>query len=171
MIPNSAKQFAYSDSKVTISVKQTMPTNPETFYVITAAPNQDDQGSYVFASDLAGLYTSLVTGGSEKDEDMQVAKVVEALAQEGYYFTEPYKKGCGYYNIWVNDMVDDNDQYLNIAPIFRNDWYDLTINSITLPGSPNESLDPGQPIHPNTNVGITLTVRDWNKVNHNVNLQ
>lgn len=171
MIPNSAKQFAYADSKVTISDRQTMPNNLETFYVITAAPNQDDQDSYVFASDLAGLYTNLVPGGKETDTDKKAAAVVEVLATDGYNFTEPYTNGCGYYNIWVNDMKDANNQYLNIAPIFRNDWYDLTITSLTLPGSPNESLDPGQPIHPNTNVGITLTVRNWNKVNHNVNLQ
>lgn len=171
MIPNSAKQFAYADSKVTISDRQTMPNNLETFYVITAAPNQDDQDSYVFASDLAGLYTNLVPDGKETDTDKKAAAVVEVLATDGYNFTEPYTNGCGYYNIWVNDMKDANNQYLNIAPIFRNDWYDLTITSLTLPGSPNESLDPGQPIHPNTNVGITLTVRNWNKVNHNVNLQ
>lgn len=176
MIPNSAKQFAYSadsDPKVTISDRGTMPTDLETFYVITAAPNQDDQGSYVFASDLLRLYTDLVPNGQATEDKDKLAAVVDALkdAQYGYHFTEPYTAGCGYYNIWVNDMKDANNQYLNIAPIFRNDWYDLTITSLTLPGSPNESLDPGQPIHPNTNVGITLTVRNWNKVNHNVNLQ
>lgn len=174
MIPNSAKTFTYSagvDPAVTISDKDDMPETLETFYVITAAPNQDDQDSYVFASDLAGLYNNLVPGGRETETDKKAAAVVKALATDGYNFTEPYTNGCGYYNIWVNDMKNENNQYLNIAPVFRNDWYDLTINSITLPGSPNESLDPGQPIHPNTNVGITLTVRNWNKVNHNVNLQ
>lgn len=171
MIPNSAKKFAYADSKVTISDRKTMPSNLETFYVITAAPNQDDQGSYVFASDLVGLYNILVPDGQETDEKVKVVAVVNALATHGYYFTEPYTDGCGYYNIWVNDMKDANNQYLNIAPIFRNDWYDLTITSLTLPGSPKESIDPGQPIHPNTNVGITLTVRNWNKVSHDVVLQ
>lgn len=172
MIPNSAKQFAYADSKVTISDRQTMPNNLETFYVITAAPNQDDQGSYVFASDLASLYDNLVTDGSETETDKKAAAVVGALAKSyNYSFTEPYTNGCGYYNIWVNDMKDANNQYLNIAPVFRNDWYNLTITSLTLPGSPKESIDPEEPIHPDTNVGVTLTIRDWNKVNHNVDLQ
>ncbi|WP_455997493.1 Mfa1 family fimbria major subunit [Phocaeicola barnesiae] len=172
MIPNSAKQFAYADSKVTISDRETMPTDLKTFYVITAAPNQDDQGSYVFALDLAGLYDDLVTGGSAATtDDDKAAKVVEKLATYGYNFTAPYTAGCGYYNIWVNDMKDANNQYLNIAPVFRNDWYNLTITSLTLPGSPKESIDPEEPIHPDTNVGVTLTIRDWNKVNHNVDLQ
>lgn len=181
MIPNSAKTFTYvpasgdgTQASITIAEKKdNLPTDLETFYVITAAPNQDDQGSYVFASDLLRLYTDLVPNGQATEDEDKLAAVVDALkdAQYGYHFTAPYTAGCGYYNIWVNDMKDANGQCLNIAPVFRNDWYDLTINSITLPGSPNESLDPGQPIHPNTNVGITLTVRNWNKVNHNVNLQ
>ena len=174
MIPNSAKTFTYSagvDPAVTISDKDDMPETLETFYVITAAPNQDDQGSYVFASDLAGLYNDLVTGSSATTDDEKAAAVVAALADYNYNFTEPYTDGCGYYNIWVNDMKDANNQYLNIAPVFRNDWYNLTITSLTLPGSPKEGLDPEEPIHPNTNVGVTLTIRDWNMVNHNVDLQ
>lgn len=171
MIPNSAKQFAYADSKVTISDRETMPTDLKTFYVITAAPNQDDQGSYVFALDLAGLYADLVPDGDADNNDDKAAAVVEALAAYDYNFTAPYTAGCGYYNIWVNDMKDANNQYLNIAPVFRNDWYNLTITSLTLPGSPKESIDPEEPIHPDTNVGVTLTIRDWNKVNHNVDLQ
>ena len=174
MIPNSAKKFTYSaspDPEVTISDRADMPETPETFYVITAAPNQDYQGSYVFASDLASLYVDLVPGGGETELDKQVEAVVEALADYNYNFTEPYTNGCGYYNIWVNDMKNENNQYLNIAPVFRNDWYNLTITSLTLPGSPEEGLDPEEPIHPNTNVGVTLTVRDWNMVNHNVDLQ
>ena len=171
MIPNSAKQFAYADSKVTISDRQTMPNILETFYVITGAPDQDDQGSYVFASDLASLYADLVPDGGADNNDDKAEEVVKALAAYDYNFTAPYTAGCGYYNIWVNDMKDANNQYLNIAPVFRNDWYDLTITSLTLPGSPKESIDPEEPIHPNTNVGITLTVRNWNKVSHDVDLQ
>lgn len=174
MIPNSAKQFAYSadpDPKVTISDRVAMPTSLETFYVITGAPDQDNQDSYVFASDLASLYADLVPDGDADNNDDKAAEVVEALADYDYNFTAPYTAGCGYYNIWVNDMKDANNQYLNIAPVFRNDWYNLTITSLTLPGSPKESIDPEEPIHPDTNVGVTLTIRDWNKVNHNVDLQ
>lgn len=174
MIPNSAKQFAYSagqDPKVTISDRVTMPTDLETFYVITGAPDQDNQDSYVFASDLASLYADLVPDGEADNNDDKAAEVVKALAAYDYNFTAPYTAGCGYYNIWVNDMKDTNNQYLNIAPVFRNDWYNLTITSLTLPGSPKESIDPEEPIHPDTNVGVTLTIRDWNKVNHNVDLQ
>lgn len=174
MIPNSAKQFTYSAGQtppVTISDRTSMPSELETFYVITAAPDQNDLNAYVFASDLANLYKDLVVEGGASGTDEQAAAVVEALADYDYYFTEPYKNGCGYYNIWVNDMKDANGQILNIAPIFRNDWYNLTITSLTLPGSPTGDLNPEEPIHPDTYVGVTLTVRDWNKVEHQVDLQ
>lgn len=181
MIPNSAKTFTYTpasgdetQASITIAdkAKENWPTELGTFYVITAAPNQDDQGSYVFASDLASLYSNLVTDGSETETDKKAAAVIEALAKSyNYSFTAPYTDGCGYYNIWVNDMKDANDQILNIAPVFRNDWYNLTITSLTLPGSPEEGIDPEQPIHPDTNVGVTLTIKDWNKVSHDVDLQ
>lgn len=177
MIPNSAKQFAYSantDPKVTISDRKTMPNALETFYVITDAPEQTNQGSYVFASDLAELYGSEagdITNGDETAVDKKAAAVITALADYGYHFTNPYTNGSGYYNIWVNDMKGTDGQYLNIAPVFRNDWYNLTITNLTLPGSPEESIDPEEPIHPNTNVGVTITVKKWNVINHNVNLQ
>lgn len=177
MIPNSAKQFAYiadTDPKVTISDRKTMPNALETFYVITDAPEQTNQGSYVFASDLAELYGSEagdITNGDETAVDKKAAAVITALADYGYHFTNPYTNGSGYYNIWVNDMKGTDEQYLNIAPVFRNDWYNLTITNLTLPGSPEESIDPEEPIHPNTNVGVTITVKKWNVINHNVNLQ
>lgn len=176
MIPKSAKQFTYNpgpEPTVTISNKgeETIPTDPKTFYIITGAPEQNALNAYVFAEDLANLYETLVTEGNAATIDEKAAAVITALAKDKYYFTKPYTNGCGYYNIWVNDMKDDKGQILNIAPVFRNDWYDLTITSLTLPGSPTGDIDPEEPIHPDTYVGVTLTVRDWNKVYHDIDLQ
>lgn len=172
MIPNSALTFTYAEGAVSVSEKADMPTELKTFYVITAAPDQSYNGSYVFESDLAAIYDDLIAGTATTDAD-KAAAVITALGQNnrGYAFTEAYTGGAGYYNIWVNDMKDEDGSYLNIAPVFRNDWYDLTITSIQLPGDPNPDIDPEQPIHPNTNVAVTLSIRDWNKVSHNVDLQ
>lgn len=181
MIPNSAKTFTYTaqsgetpesikiDEKV-ISADQAL----ETFYVITSAPDQSYQGSYVFESDLVALYgnNGLVSGDAATDSDKAKA-VIAALAENnrGYAFTEPYIDGAGYYNIWVNDLKNADGGYLKIAPVFRNDWYDLTIQSIQLPGDPKENIDPEQPIHPDTNMGVVVEIRNWNKVSHGVDLQ
>lgn len=180
MIPNSALTFAYTAASdptpesITVAEKETMPKSLETFYVITAAPDQSYNGSYVFESDLAALYgASGITSGDADTNAEKAAAVITALGQNnrGYAFTEAYTGGAGYYNIWVNDMKDTDGSYLNIAPVFRNDWYDLTITSIQLPGDPNPDIDPEEPIHPNTNVAVTLSIREWNKVTHNVDLQ
>ena len=173
MIPNSALTFTYAEGAVSVSEKADMPTELKTFYVITAAPDQSYNGSYVFESDLAAIYDDLIAEGTATTDADKAAAVITALGQNnrGYAFTEAYTGGAGYYNIWVNDMKDEDGSYLNIAPVFRNDWYDLTITSIQLPGDPNPDIDPEQPIHPNTNVAVTLSIRDWNKVSHNVDLQ
>lgn len=169
MIPNNVKTLSFADGKISIG-DGTKPDSPATFYIITAAPDESSKNTYVLATNLLELYESLSLTG-QTEESKKIEAVITRLETEGYRFTEPYNEGCGYYNVWVNDLKE-NGTYLNLAPVFRNDWYDLTITSLTLPGSANpDAGDPGQQIHPDTYVGITLTVRNWNKVNHNVNLQ
>lgn len=169
MIPNNVKTLSFADGKISIG-DGTKPDSPATFYIITAAPDESSKNTYVLATNLLELYESLSLTG-QTEESKKIEAVITRLETEGYRFTEPYNEGCGYYNVWVNDLKE-NGAYLNLAPVFRNDWYDLTIKSLTLPGSANpDAGDPGQQIHPDTYVGVKLTVRNWNKVNHNVNLQ
>ena len=113
------------------------------------------------------------TGATGDDNDAKAAAVVTELQKEdyGYRFEGPFTGGKGYYNVWVNDLKKTNGSYENLAPVFRNDWYDLTINDIQLPGDPQPDIDPEEPIHPDTYMAVTLTVRLWNKVTHNVDLQ
>lgn len=170
MTPKKTITFTAADDNITIK-DGSEPTNLETFYQVTAAPIESAKGAYVLASDLLNAYTTIVTGGSETEDNEKISAVITTLKSKGYQFTDAYEGGCGYYNVWVNDLKENN-QFLNLAPVFRNDWYDLTIKSLTLPGSANpDDGNPGDQIHPNTYVGVTLTVRDWNKVNHNVDLQ
>lgn len=169
MIPNNVKTLSFADGKISIG-DGTKPDSPATFYIITAAPDESSKNTYVLATNLLELYESLSLTG-QTEESKKIEAVITRLETEGYRFTEPYNEGCGYYNVWVNDLKE-NGAYLNLAPVFRNDWYELTITSLTLPGSANpDGGDPGQQIHPDTYVGVTLTVRDWNKVTHNVDLQ
>lgn len=173
MTPKAPQKFVKKGEQI-VNELGTEPSQPETFYVVTAAPIETAKGAYVLASDLIAAYGSEaddITNGVETENDKKLEAVITVLKEKGYQFTEPYEDGCGYYNVWVNDLKE-NGTYLNLAPVFRNDWYDLTITSLTLPGSANpDAGDPGQQIHPDTYVGVTLTVRDWNKVTHNVNLQ
>ncbi len=151
-------------------------TTAGTFYLIEAASDHNLIGGYILESDLADLYGTEkndITDGNETELAKKAAAVIAELGKNnrGYAFSEPYTNGKGYFNVWVNDLKDADGNYVNKAPVFRNDWYDLTINSIELPGNPTPDIDPEQPLHPDTNIGVTVTIKPWNKVGHNVNLQ
>ena len=179
MYPNAVVQFACTTAEDTKTISVSAGTAPSavgTFYRVLNTNDGQHVGTYVMASQLAELYgteDSDVTTGEETETDAKAAAVVAELENNyNFEFSEPYVGGNGYYNVWVNDLREENtNRYLNIAPVFRNDWYDLTINNIQLPGDPDPTIDPEEPIHPNTFVAVTLTVRDWNKVSHNVDLQ
>lgn len=191
MRPNSVVEFkytatsgtegqeGYTPEKVELSAG-TAPTSASTFYRILDTADGKNIGTYVMATNLLELYgengiTNEAIDNSITDTDEQnaakVVKVIDALTAKGYSFSAPYKDGEGNYNVWVNDMKEANGTYMNIAPVFRNDWYELTINGITLPGDPEPDIDPDQPIHPTTWMAITLTVRNWNRVSHDIKLQ
>lgn len=178
MFPNEVIQFACatSEDKKTISVSKGTPASQAaTFYKVIG--NGDNAGAYVMASQLATLYgegeTCLVNGDAETEDDKAAAVVAELEKSYDYEFENPYIGGKGYYDVWVNHILDKTTPgaYLGIAPVFRNDWYDLTINNIVLPGDPDPTIDPDQPIDPTTYMAVTLAIRDWNKVSHGVDLQ
>lgn len=82
--------------------------------------------------------------------------------------SDEYVSGkCFFGPIWVNLSKDGSS-----SPIYRNDWYHLTVNSIKLPGLPSEPGDGGNiPLTPNVDVTLTLSVLDWNLVENKVDLQ
>lgn len=171
----TAGQDDYSAEEITLT-----PNNDNddagTFYLIENAPNHELIGGYILESELAGLYgdgDDDIVNGTETEDAKKAKAVIEELGKDnrGYAFSEPYTEGKGYFNVWVNDLKDDNGNYTNKAPVFRNDWYALTIKNIKLPGNPTSDIDPEQPLHPDTNIGVTVTVKAWNFVEHDIDLQ
>lgn len=73
--------------------------------------------------------------------------------------------GHGYYEVWPNLVKGTG-----VSPIYRNNWYELTITKLTLPGKPAIEIE-DKPIEYPTNAEVTVKVRDWRKVQHNVDLQ
>lgn len=165
MIPNNLVTFGKTDNNITVSNKTEDVTTASTFYTITGGYDTDDKEKVycVLASDLAYAYTAIV-GGAESDEDAKVTAVLEALKDAGYKLTQAYTNGQGIYRIPLNDLKEGAN-YVNIQPVFRNDWYDLSITGVELPGDPaGEGFDPEEPFHQTTNVAMVVTVRQWNKV-------
>ena len=165
MIPNNLVTFTSSEGVISVENKTEDVTTPSTFYLVTAGYAGDGQKNYcVLASDLLAGYGTIATGG-ETEDAAKIAAVIDALEEAGYAFTAEYTDGKGVYRIPVNDLENADGSYANKEPVFRNDWYDLSITGISLPGDPaGDGFDPEEPFHPTTNVAVTLTVRDWNKV-------
>lgn len=167
MIPNNLVTFTSTEGEITVADKEGVVSTPSTFYLITAGKVDDNtQKNYcVLASDLLSAYDNIVPSGSDTENADKIAAVIDALETAGYAFTAEYTDGKGVYRIPVNDLEKADGSYANIEPVFRNDWYDLSITGISLPGDPaGDGFDPEEPFHPTTNVAVTITVRDWNKV-------
>lgn len=171
MIPKQVMTFSITgDADKTITPQTPADVsgvdNAKTFYRIVGAPEEHRDNfinTYIFEDALSSYTTALGVD--------DLADVIAALETEGYAF-EKYDGGKGNYTLWVNDYnTDADDKNDNLAPVFRNDWYAYTINSIQLPGNSGGIDEPEQPIHPDTWLGVTLTIKPWNKVSHNVDLQ
>lgn len=190
MIPVSTVKFTYTaagegtEEEVgfeTVTKLEDSDT-PATFYVINkvkdpAGIEKDYVNTYIWEKDLLSLYgeTGFVdesdkTGLDENADADKIKAVRNALKRRGYEFTEAYTGGVGYFYKAVNDLQDAG-KYINKAPVFRNDWYDLTIKSIKLPGSPAPEFGGGEDLHPDTDVDMIVRVKKWNRVIHNVDLE
>ena len=181
MTPNEIVKITYKKQGAEGAEEITLTPNNDnnaagTFYLIENAPNHELINGYILESELAELYGDKdddIVNGTETESAEKAKAVIKELGNNnrGYVFSEPYTDGKGYFNVWVNDLKDTNGNYMNKAPVFRNDWYALTIKSIKLPGNPTPDIDPEQPLHPDTNIGVTVKVKAWNSVGHDIDLQ
>lgn len=164
MIPTQKVTFTISDGEGTdkvITPASDLTTvsgegEASTFYRITNAPAeymQNYYNTYVMESDLEGYATSLGVTGLDN--------VIAAFNTAGYAF-EKYTNGVGNYTIWVNDHKAGSANP-NLAPVFRNDWYEYSITKIELPGNSGGIDNPGEEIHPDTYLAAKITLNPWNK--------
>ena len=171
MIPNNLVKFGKEDENITV-MTDTKPSSAETFYMVTSGNVGEDNSKVycVLKSSLINNYDAIV-GGTDSDVDDKLAAVITTLNTAGYTFTKEYANGVGVFRVPVNDIME-NGQYVNNEPVFRNDWYDLTITGIELPGDPagedgnDEGFDPDEPFHQDTNVAVTIANRKWNLVTY-----
>lgn len=145
---------------------------------VTAPESADDAPSFFVVLDGNAEYTSNYILKSDLYDGGQAKTGLTITATDGGYtvrgingitkISDEYVGGkCFFGPIWVN-LSDDGSS----SPIYRNDWYHLTVNSIKLPGLPSEPGDGGEiPLTPNVNVTVSLSVLKWNLVNRDIDLQ
>lgn len=135
------------------------------FYVVLGATNSSLNSSYIKATDIDNK-AGITIGEADEDGKCEVTGI-EGIT----HISKKYVGGLCYFGpIWIN-LNEAGDE----SPIYRNDWYHLTVNSIKLPGSPTEPVideeDKDQPLTPDVNVTVTLSVMKWNLVEHDIDLQ
>lgn len=120
--------------------------SPAAFYVINSG---DFKGNYI----LAKYWTDNKTTIEALEGKPLTADMLSAEFENGFcYFAAPINK--------------QGTSAPYAYPVFRNDWYDLSITAIKLPGSPNIpdlNLD-------GVDITLTTTVKGWNYVTKDVNL-
>ena len=139
------------------------PTSIKPFYYIYAPETL--RGHLILKETLEAetLKTSLGL-----DTSATITDVLEKLKSlnSDFSISEEYD-GHGYYEVWPNlSGTGDNA----VSPIYRNNWYELTITKLTLPGKPAIDIE-DEHLLPPTNAEVQVVLRAWNKVEHNVELQ
>ena len=96
-----------------------------------------------------------------------------------------YKDGESYYIARIKHFGDDftkwkpgetygtdNEKYLGRYGVLRNNWYDLTVNSINGPGYPDvPEVKPNTPDDEDTKyINVSVKILDWAKRSQNVDL-
>ena len=145
--------------------ESTTATNAPSFYVVRGVETGygDYDNHYIMKSDLYQEDgTTFKTGVSLteiKDDDQKVIIGYNVTGIKGIT-----KLSAEYVNgeCWFGPIYIPETGY----SIYRNDWYHMVVNSITLPGVPGE---PG-PGEPDANVKISATVIPWNYVERNLDL-
>lgn len=164
-VPGKILTFENNDTQDGLKVTGDTDLTSESgvdFYVVLGATNSSLNSSYIKADDIDGK----VTIGQADEDGKCTVTGIEGIT----HISQKYDGGLCYFGpIWVN-LNETGDE----SPIYRNDWYHLTVNSIKLPGSPTEPKiddeDKTDPLTEDVNVTVSLSVLKWNLVNHNVDL-
>lgn len=141
--------------------------------------------------------TKTLTKANVKHNDAEVSedeinKINERLGLKAATSTAPivgittYVNGESYYIARIKHFGDDltpwnagedtyganNEKYLGRYGVLRNNWYDLTVNSISGPGYPDvPEIKPNTPDDEDTKyISVSVKILDWAKRSQDVNL-
>lgn len=133
------------------------------FFVVRSGEHAQN---YLMKSDLLAWQK---TKGYVASESEEISKDPSHFPAGVESISDEYINGkCFFGPIWIGQATADAPT----APVTRNTWYNLKITGITLPGEPSvPQIDPEEPLNPDTNVAIALTVMPWNFIDRPIELQ
>lgn len=148
-----------------VEAPQDADNAPSFFVVLDGDANYTS--NYILKSDLYDgetPKTGLTITAQGSDEPGYTITGINGITK----ISNEYVKGKCYFGpIWFNPQNGGAK-----SPVYRNDWYHLTITDINLPGLSSEPEDGGDiPLIPDVNVSVTLKVLDWELEERSIVLQ
>lgn len=183
MIGNSSDFWTEATLKEQITSKAEEVLNTKTGVTVTFKADLLKGGTHVLDENTVEIKegtedkTSVVAEqinkklGLDKDKGIGIKTYKEGVS---YYIARikhfgddltPWKEGDATYN-------GDNQKWLGRYGVLRNNWYDLTINSISGPGYPDvPKVKPTDPDDEDTKyISVSVKILDWAKRSQNVDL-
>ena len=183
MIGNSSDIWTKATLTAQITSKAEEVLKTTTGVTVTLKDKLLEGGTHV----LDATNVEIKSGEDDKTADV-VGKINEKL---GFDITKgigikTYKNGESYYIARIKHFGDDltpwkegnktydknNDSWLGRYGVLRNNWYDLTINSISGPGYPDvPEVKPDTPDDEDTKyINVSVKILDWAKRSQSVDL-
>ena len=183
MIGNSSDFWTEATLKKQITSKAEEVLNTKTGVTVTFKADLLKGGTHVLDATTVEIKegtedkTSVVADQINKKLGLDMSKGIGIKTyKEGvsYYIARikhfgddltPWKEGDATYN-------EDNQKWLGRYGVLRNNWYDLTINSISGPGYPDvPEVKPTDPDDEDTKyISVSVKILDWAKRSQNVDL-
>lgn len=184
MFDGKSGYFTESTLKTQISTAITNAGYPATDFTV-ALTDMKEAGKHVLtASDITKVY------GSVDVDDVFLGKVNAALGLTDGKKISTYKDGVSYYIARIKHFgdaqtpwnsgeptygtgVEAKKKYLGRYGMVRNNWYELTVNSVSNPGSPDvPEVNPNTPDDESDKYYINCSVKilSWAKRVHGIDL-
>lgn len=184
MFDGKSGYFTESTLKTQISTAITNAGYPATDFTV-ALTDMKEAGKHVLtASDITKVY------GSVDVDDVFLGKVNAALGLTDGKKISTYKDGVSYYIARIKHFgdaqtpwnsgeptygtgVEAKKKYLGRYGMVRNNWYELTVNSVSNPGSPDvPEVNPNTPDDEDDKYYINCSVKilSWAKRVHGIDL-
>ena len=183
MIGNSSDFWTKTTLKEQIKSKAEEVLNTRTGVTVTLKDDLLKGGTHVLDA------TTVEIKEGTEDKTLAVAGQINTklgLDMSKGIGIKTYKEGVSYYIARIKHFGDDltpwkvgdatydgdNKKWLGRYGVLRNNWYDLTINSISGPGYPDvPKVDPNDPDDEDTKyINVSVKILDWAKRSQKVDL-
>ena len=166
-ITNKAKEVLSTTTGVTVTLKEDLlkgGTHVLDANTVEIKEGTEDKTSVVAEQINKKLGLDMSKGIGIKTYKEGVSYYIARIKHFGDDLT-PWKEGDATYN-------EDNLKWLGRYGVLRNNWYDLTINSISGPGYPDvPKVKPTDPDDEDTKyISVSVKILDWAKRSQNVDL-